>query len=42
MSCLRSNYHHIINEISLDDSFYVNNTLYSSPSDTRRDLKMAQ
>jgi len=33
---------HIINEISLDDSCYVNNTLYSYPSDTRRDLMMAQ
>ena len=33
---------HIINEISLDDRAIVNNTLYSSPSDTRRDLMMAQ
>jgi len=31
---------HIINEISLDDMYYVNNTLYSS--DTRRDLMMVQ
>jgi len=34
--------YHIINEISLDNSCYVNNTLYSSPSDTRQDLMMAQ